>query len=108
MLDETGCDGVMIGRACLGNPWVFRRTAHFLQTGELLPAPTYRERLEVAQEHLRGMVELLGEDVGVREMRGQIAWYVKGMPGAGALRNRLSGVTSLEEMETALGELGKW
>ena len=82
MLDETGCDAVMIGRASLGNPWIFRRTAHFLATGELLPEPTNAERVEVALEHLRMMIELCGEDRGVREMRGQIAWYVRGMPGA--------------------------
>lgn len=108
MLDETGCDGVMIGRACLGNPWVFRRTAHYLRTGELLQEPTFQERMEVAKEHLLGMVELLGEEVGTREMRGQLAWYIKGMPGAGALRNRLTSAASLEEMETVLGELCMW
>jgi len=108
MLDETGCDGVMIGRACMGNPWIFRRTAHYLRTGELLPEPTFQERIDTAREHLRGMVELLGEEIGTREMRGQITWYVKGMPGAGALRHRLTEAGSLEEMETALGELCMW
>jgi nifR3 family TIM-barrel protein len=105
MLDETGCDGVMIGRACLGNPWIFRRTAHYLRTGELLPEPTLRERIEAATEHLRGMVELLGSEVGAREMRGQLPWYIKGMPGANLLRRKLTEATSLEEMEAALGEL---
>ena len=105
MLDETGCDGVMIGRASLGNPWIFQRTAHYLQTGELLPEPTLQERIEVAREHLRGMVELLGEEMGTREMRGQIPWYIKGMPGASVLRRRLTESESLEEMERALGEL---
>lgn len=108
MLDETGCDGVMIGRACLGNPWIFRRTERFLQTGELLPEPTFSERIEVAREHLRGMIDLLGEDTGTREMRGQMPWYIKGMPGAGALRRRVTEASSLEEMETALGELCMW
>jgi tRNA-dihydrouridine synthase len=105
LFDETGCDGVMIGRACLGNPWIFRRTAHYLRTGELLPEPTLGERIEVAREHLRGMVELLGEEVGAREMRGQLSWYIKGMPGATLLRRKLTGARSLEEMEVALGEL---
>lgn len=103
MFDQTRCDAVMIGRGALGNPWIFRRTEHYLSTGELLPEPTYAERIEVAREHLRGMVELLGEEVGIREMRGQIAWYVKGMPGATRFRRRAAEAASLKEMEAALG-----
>ncbi|MCX6374946.1 MAG: tRNA dihydrouridine synthase DusB [Armatimonadetes bacterium] len=102
MLDETGCDAVMIGRASLGNPWIFRRTAHFLATGELLPAPTHAERIEVALEHLRMMIELYGEDRGIREMRGQIAWYVRGMPGAAGMRRRFSQAVTPEDMEDVL------
>jgi len=105
MLDETGCDAVMIGRAALGNPWIFRRTARYLATGDLLPEPTYIERIEMARKHLRMMVELYGEDRGVREMRGQIAWYIKGMPGAGQLRRLSTQVTSLERMEDVLSEI---
>lgn len=104
MIDETGCDGVMIGRATLGNPWIFRRTVHYLTTGELLPEPTYVERIDMAREHLQMIVELLGEDRGIREMRGQIAWYVKNMPGAGQLRRLLNEAVSLEDMESALTE----
>ena len=102
MLDETGCDAVMIGRGALGNPWIFQRTAHFLETGELLPEPTYAERIETAREHLRLMVELYGEDRAVREMRGQIAWYIKGMPGISRLRRLAAQAASLAEMKDAL------
>ncbi len=105
MIDETGCDAVMIGRACLGNPWIFRRTAHYLASDELLPMPTLHERIEVAREHLAGMVELLGAEIGAREARGQLPWYIKGMPGAHVLRRKLTEAASLEEMEAALGEL---
>ena len=108
MLDETGCDGVMIGRACLGDPGIFRRTAHYLRTGDLLPGPTNQERIELAVEHLRGMVELFGEDTGTREMRGLITRYVKGIPGASALRRKLTQAAAVKEMETALGELCMW
>lgn len=104
MLDETGCDAVMIGRGALGNPWIFRRTAHFLETGEMLPEPTYEERMAGALEHLRLVVELHGEDRGIREMRGQLAWYVKGMPGSGQLRRLVTQATSLEEIEKTLSE----
>ena len=105
MLDETGCDAVMIGRASLGNPWLFRRTTHYLETGELLPEPAYAERIDVAREHLRLMVELYGEERGVKEMRGQIAWYVKGMPGAGQLRKLATQASSPEDIEDALAEV---
>jgi len=106
MFDETGCDAVMIGRAALGNPWIFRRTAHFLKTGELLPEPGHAERIEAAREHLRLMVELLGEERAMREMRGQIAWYIKGLPGAAQLRRLATQASSLEEMEAALMKIG--
>ena len=105
MLDETGCDAVMIGRGALGNPWIFRRTARFLETGDLLPEPTYIERVEMARKHLRMMVALYGEDRGVREMRSQIAWYIKGMPGAGRLRRLSTQATSLQKMEDVLTEI---
>jgi tRNA-dihydrouridine synthase B len=105
MLDETGCDAVMIGRAALGNPWIFRRTARFLETGDLLPEPTYIERIEMARKHLRMMVSLYGENRGVREMRSQIAWYIKGMPGAGQLRRLSTQATSLQKMEDVLAEM---
>lgn len=105
MLEMTGCDGVMIGRGALGNPWIFAGTARYLQTGDVLPEPVYIERIQTAREHLRAMVELLGEDRAIREMRGQIGWYVKGMPGAGQLRKLSAEASSLEQMEDALMEI---
>jgi len=87
------------------NSWIFAGTARYLQTGDLLPEPGYIERIETAREHLRAMVELLGEDRGIREMRGQIGWYVKGMPGAGQLRKLSAEASSLEQMEDALMEI---
>jgi tRNA-dihydrouridine synthase len=105
MFDETGCDAVMIGRACLGNPWILRRTAVYLKTGELLPEPTFVDRIDIARQHLQMMVALYGEDRGIREMRGQMAWYVKGMPGSAHLRGALSQASSLEDMEDALNAI---
>ncbi|HUV04822.1 MAG TPA: tRNA dihydrouridine synthase DusB [Armatimonadota bacterium] len=105
MFDETGCDAVMIGRGALGNPWIFRRTAHFLETAELLPEPSRIERIQTAREHLRLMVQMLGQERAVREMRGQIAWYVKGIPGAAAVRSRAAQAACLAEMEDALAEI---
>ncbi|MCL6519724.1 MAG: tRNA dihydrouridine synthase DusB [Armatimonadetes bacterium] len=98
MLTETGCDAVMIGRAALGNPWIFSRTAHYIATGEIPPEPSCAERMEVAREHLRLMTELYGEERGVREMRGQLAWYIKSIPGASQIRRAVSSATTLDEM----------
>jgi len=102
MFDETGCDGVMIGRAALGNPWVFRRVHAYLRTGTNLPEPGFDERTEAARRHVRLLVECLGEARAVKEMRGHIAWYVRGAPGAAAIRARVTVALNLEEIEGVL------
>jgi nifR3 family TIM-barrel protein len=107
MLDETGCDAVMIGRAALGNPWIFKRTAQYLETGELSPEPSRTERANVAREHLRLMVETYGEDRALREMRGQLAWYFKGLPGAAQTRSIITQACSINDMENALTSMIK-
>ena len=89
MLNETGCQGVMIGRASLGNPWIFARTVTYLEQGVLLPEPTPAERLEMALRHLEMVVSFKGEHVGVREMRKHLAWYIKGMRGAARMREQI-------------------
>ena len=104
MFERTGCDGVMIGRGALGNPWVFRRISHYLATGELLPPPTHAEKLEAAMEHAILLRELLGERRAAKEMRGHLVWYLKGMPGAAALRDRLMTTRSVEEIGEVLNE----
>ena len=105
MLQETGCDAVMVGRAALGYPWIFREIAHYLKTGEELAAPDYRERLEVAVEHLLLLVEDKGVYTGVREMRKHAGWYVKGIPGAAQIREQINREESVEGMEAILREL---
>jgi tRNA-dihydrouridine synthase B len=102
MFEETGCDAVMIGRAALGNPWIFREVAHYLRTGELLPPPSVEERIDVAIQHLHLLVKEKGEDIGVREMRKHAGWYVKGLPGAAQLRTEINKQTTLAGMETLL------
>ncbi|MFZ5633940.1 MAG: tRNA dihydrouridine synthase DusB [Bacillota bacterium] len=98
MMDETGCDGVMIGRAAMGNPWIFTQIIHYLKTGEKLPPPTPEQRISTALRHLDLLVRLKGEYTGVREMRKHAAWYLKGMPGAARLRQELNNAQSREEM----------
>lgn len=104
LFEMTGCDGIMIGRASLGNPWVFRRIAHYLQSGELLPAATVDERLHAAKEHAVLLQSILGERRASKEMRGHLVHYLKGMPGAPKLRNRLMSTRSTEEIQEVLDE----
>ncbi len=86
---ETGCDGVMIGRGAIDNPWIFRQAKHFLQFGELLPPPTLEERLEILLEHLRLSVEFKGERKGVIEFRKHYAGYLKYLSNASKVRQEL-------------------
>ncbi|GAB6932090.1 tRNA dihydrouridine synthase DusB [Calditerricola satsumensis] len=104
MLDTTGCDGVMIGRAALGNPWMLYRTVHYLKTGELLPEPTPREKVEIALLHMDRLIQLKGETVGVREMRKHAAWYLKGLPGAAKVKDLVNQQETREGMARVLLE----
>ena len=79
MLNQTNCDAIMIGRGAQGNPWIFKRINHYMQTGEILPEPTLEEKINTAIKHLKLAVEEHGEYVAVREMRKHIAWYLKGL-----------------------------
>ena len=101
-LRTSGCTGVAIGRGALGNPWLFKRTAHYLRTGELLPEPSARERVEMALRHLDLMLAYRGEYIGVREMRKHAAWYLKGLPGAAEARNEANSAESAGAMRDVL------
>ncbi|MDD4169874.1 MAG: tRNA dihydrouridine synthase DusB [Desulfotomaculaceae bacterium] len=102
MMELTGCDGVMIGRAALGNPWIFKSTLYFLKTGENLPDPSPEERIEMALRHLRLLVEYKGEQVAAREMRKHAAWYTRGLPGAARIRNMINKAECREELQEIL------
>jgi len=101
MLDETGCDAVIVGRAAQGNPWVFRQIAAALR-GEAAPAPTPAERVEMAIRHYELERELFGEKLAVLQMRKHIAWYVHGMKGASRFRERVNQMNGAEEVIDAL------
>ena len=97
VLQRTGADALMIGRAAQGRPWIFREIAHYLQTGQLLAPPLVEEVRRLLQEHLQEHYSLYGEYIGVRSARKHIAWYVRGLPGADAFRvamNRLEDCTA--------------
>ncbi len=105
MLDETGCDGVMIGRAAIGNPWILRDTSHYLRTGEILLAPSFEEKVQTALDHVSDLASMLGEDRAVRNLRGQLPLYLSGLPGASKLRGRIQSATSVVEVESAFQEM---
>lgn len=88
MFEVTGCDAVMIGRGAQGNPWLFRQITHYLQTGEILPMPTPRERIVLAIEHFQRHVVRLG-DRGIPEMRKHLAWHLKGLPNSARIKDRI-------------------
>ncbi|MCL5103973.1 MAG: tRNA dihydrouridine synthase DusB [Armatimonadetes bacterium] len=104
IFELTGCDGVMIGRAALGNPWVFSRIAHYLRTGEFAPEPSVDDRFDAAMAHAEVLERLLGERRASKEMRGHLVWYLKGMPGAPKLRNMLMMTRSVGEILEVLHE----
>lgn len=107
MLETTGCDAVMIGRAALGNPWMLYRTVHYLTHGELLPEPTPQEKIEIALLHMDRLIALKGEDVAIREMRKHASWYVKGMRGASRIKDEVNRQTTREGMARVLTEFVK-
>lgn len=104
MLDETGVDGVMIGRAALGNPWMIYRTVKYLETGELMGEPGVREKMEVCKLHLDRLIALKNENIAVREMRKHAAWYLKGIRGNAKVRNDINLMNTREEFVTLLDE----
>lgn len=103
MLDTTGVDGVMIGRAALGDPWMFYRTVQYLETGKLVEEePTPKEKMDVCIVHMDRLIELKGEDVAVREMRKHVAWYLKGMHGGSKVRGRVNELNTRDEVAETL------
>ncbi len=106
MLALTGCDGVMIGRGSLGNPWIFARTTHLLHTGELLPEPLPAARISMALRHLSLLTKIKGEKA-VQEMRKHVAWYTKGLRDAAKMRDAIMKTQSSAEMSQVLLQYGQ-
>ncbi len=102
MLDETGVDGVMIGRAALGNPWMIYSTVKYLETGELAGDPSIREKIDVCLLHLDRLIALKNEDIAVREMRKHAAWYLKGLRGNAKVRNGINACNTRNDLVTLL------
>ncbi|MBP1173994.1 nifR3 family TIM-barrel protein [Paenibacillus sp. PvR133] len=104
MLDLTNCDGVMIGRGALGNPWMLYRTIEYLQSGELLPDPSPEEKIRIAILHMDRLVALKGEAVAVREMRKHLAWYLKGFKGSARIKDVIMEETKRDDMVRILDQ----
>ena len=102
LLDETGCDGIMIGRAAEGDPWIFKRVNHYLETGELLPLPTREERREMILRHAKMQLDEKGENCGMREMRKHVAWYTAGLPHSARLRGMVGEISTYHDLEVLL------
>lgn len=103
--ERYGVDGIMIGRAAIGYPWIFREIKHYLATGEILPAPTLAERVAICKKHLRKSVEWKGPKVGIFEMRRHYTNYLKGLPGIKDYRARLVTLMEPVEIESVLDEV---
>ncbi len=102
LLEKTGCDGIMVGRAVRGNPWIFKQIRHFLETGEETSGVPSAEIREAILRHGRMEAALKGEYTAVREMRKHISWYTAGCPNSAALRRRVNEMESFQELEQAV------
>ncbi|MBO1299053.1 MULTISPECIES: tRNA dihydrouridine synthase DusB [unclassified Enterococcus] len=105
MLEYVGADGVMIGRAALGNPWMIHRTQHYLETGELIPEPTAREKIATAKLHLERLVDLKGETIACREFRTHASYYLKGVSRAAKIKLAINKTEKQHEINGLLDQL---
>ncbi len=103
MFEETGVDGIMIGRASFGNPWIFQKIEHFLKTGQKLQNPTNEEKLEVIKKHIDLAVQEKGE-IAVKELRKHIAWYTKNLKNSSDFRNEINQIETKEDLLTKIEE----
>lgn len=106
MFEETGVDGIMIGRGSFGNPWIFKKIAHFLETGEKLPEPSKEEKLEIMKKHIALAVKEKGE-IAIKELRKHIAWYTKNLKNSSEFRNRINQIETEADLINQIEEYFK-
>ena len=102
MFDYTGVDGIMIARGSVGNPWIFRNIIEYLENDNLIEEPTVSERMDMAIRHLEETIKYKGEYTGIREMRKNLFLYIKGLPNATDLRNKISVLENKEDVTNLL------
>lgn len=107
MLLETGCDAIMVGRGARGNPWLFNRIIHYLDTGNILPEPNMNEIVDMIERHTRMLIDFKGEYTALREMRKHIAWYTKGLYNSTKIRKEMNYIETFDELEDKLHKLKK-
>lgn len=107
MMEETGCDGIMIGRAAQGNPWIFREVLSYLEHGVKLERPSVEEVRDMIRRHAALQLEYKGDYIGIREMRKHVAWYIAGYPHAAELRKRVCSVERMEELMELVDRIGR-
>ena len=105
LIEATGCDGVMIGRAAQGNPWIFREVVRYLEDGTLLPKPDNAEKRKAILQHAALQEETKGEYTAVREMRKHLAWYTAGMPHSAHFRGMINSMETMEELLAGVDEI---
>jgi tRNA-dihydrouridine synthase len=108
MLNETGCAGVSIGRGAFYDPWIFRRTAHLLRTGEMLPEPAFAERLRVMRRHFDRYVEFYGEAQGAKFFRRVAPWYARRFGPAKAFKRQIITIKSRADFEATIADFLAW
>ena len=103
MFEQTGVDGIMIGRGSFGNPWIFREIIYFLQTGKKMCKPSNQEKLDIMKEHINLAIKEKGE-IAVKELRKHIAWYTKNLKNSSEFRNSINIIEDKEELISNLEE----
>lgn len=106
MFQETGVDGIMIGRGSFGNPWIFREISHFLEMGKKLPKPSNQEKLEIMKRHIELAVKEKG-DIAIKELRKHIAWYTKNLKNSSEFRSKVNQIETREELINQIEEYFK-
>ena len=102
MFNETNCDAIMIGRASLGNPYIFKQISHYLKTHEILGEQTKNEKIDMCLKHMKYLLEIKNENVAILEMRTHAAWYIKGMKDSAIIKNKIFKCETKEELEKVL------
>jgi len=105
MIDETGCDGVMIARAAQGNPWIFREVVAFLEDGSIIDRPSKEEYYETVMRHADLQLKYKGEYIGIREMRKHVSWYTAGFKNSAKLRGRINSMEDMDSLKQACKEV---
>lgn len=105
LIEQTGCDGVMIGRAAQGNPWIFKEVVTYLETGVIPPKPTPEQVKETVIRHAKLQLEYKGEYTGVREMRKHLSWYTAGYPNSARFRQMINSMESMDQLIASVEEI---